>query len=445
MLWRWFVNIVQYFEKFKYLSRTVQVLLSSLASMVILSGLGFGGYLGKDALPATLVVLVVSAPVAFTVWRFRDENQSKDINLKEFQKISEWVTGAHFGEAEKEKHTQKFSGSPENGELPLSERSREYHQTAENKLALHTFSKRDGAVGLQIAAVYNLLPFYRGDYGRDFEKPAVHLLLSAWKVLQHDILQQLEQTDDLEKQKEWIGKLHERADTPLGQAITRVLLACGHDKKPLLHRHKELLRGICLSGMNFQLSGLEREILKNKLFYKQNLCGAQLQGIYGASQFSFSNSILCNVNFLGSVLIKINFSYSELIDANFSGTELPMVNFSNSVLDEVDFKGTFLEKANFLFISKNPFLANNLLDSDNLLGSIISDGVFFEYELKTRLALQEKGLIIFCKGNQKIIQYLVFKAIKYGFQTKFSSVDIPYFIDLEQTRAANPDWEIWIK
>ncbi|MDO5357074.1 MAG: hypothetical protein Q4E77_06215, partial [Conchiformibius sp.] len=37
----------------------------------------------------TSAMLLVSAPVAFVVWRFRDENQSKDINLKEFQKISE--------------------------------------------------------------------------------------------------------------------------------------------------------------------------------------------------------------------------------------------------------------------------------------------------------------------------------------------------------------------
>ncbi|MDO5357623.1 MAG: hypothetical protein Q4E77_09045, partial [Conchiformibius sp.] len=37
----------------------------------------------------TLAALLISSPVAFVVWRFRDENQSKDINLKEFQKISE--------------------------------------------------------------------------------------------------------------------------------------------------------------------------------------------------------------------------------------------------------------------------------------------------------------------------------------------------------------------
>ena len=51
------------------------------------------------------IILIVSAPVAFVIWHFRDENnrqqienQRKDINLKEFQKLSEWVSGVHLPE-----------------------------------------------------------------------------------------------------------------------------------------------------------------------------------------------------------------------------------------------------------------------------------------------------------------------------------------------------------
>lgn len=53
----------------------------------------------------TLITLIVSAPVAYVIWFFRDantqkqiENQRKDVNLKEFQKIAEWVSGAHLVE-----------------------------------------------------------------------------------------------------------------------------------------------------------------------------------------------------------------------------------------------------------------------------------------------------------------------------------------------------------
>ena len=63
------------------------------------------------------IILIVSAPVAFVIWHFRDENnrqqienQRKDINLKEFQKLSEWVSGAHLPEIKTvSKTTQKSS------------------------------------------------------------------------------------------------------------------------------------------------------------------------------------------------------------------------------------------------------------------------------------------------------------------------------------------------
>ena len=64
-----------------------------------------------------LIILIVSSPVAFVIWHFRDENnrqqienQRKDINLKEFQKLSEWVSGAHLPEIKTvSKTTQKSS------------------------------------------------------------------------------------------------------------------------------------------------------------------------------------------------------------------------------------------------------------------------------------------------------------------------------------------------
>ena len=51
----------------------------------------------------TLVTVFISSPVLFLIWRFRDQNISqqientrKDTNLKEFQKLAEWVSGAHL-------------------------------------------------------------------------------------------------------------------------------------------------------------------------------------------------------------------------------------------------------------------------------------------------------------------------------------------------------------
>ena len=55
----------------------------------------------------TLVVAVVSAPVAFVVWWFRDsnqrqliDNQRKETNLKDFQQLAQWASGLHCEHSE---------------------------------------------------------------------------------------------------------------------------------------------------------------------------------------------------------------------------------------------------------------------------------------------------------------------------------------------------------
>jgi hypothetical protein len=55
----------------------------------------------------SLFMAVILAPVAFVLWWFRDtnqlwliENNRKDTNLKDFQRLSEWATGMHLVEDE---------------------------------------------------------------------------------------------------------------------------------------------------------------------------------------------------------------------------------------------------------------------------------------------------------------------------------------------------------
>ena len=49
----------------------------------------------------------------------------------------------------------------------ITEQSKEYSKSLKNT-QFSTFSKWEGAVALQISAVYNLLPFFRGEYGESF-------------------------------------------------------------------------------------------------------------------------------------------------------------------------------------------------------------------------------------------------------------------------------------
>ncbi len=178
----------------------------------------------------TLSTLVISSPVAFVIWRFRDENQSKDINLKEFQKIAEWVSGMHFPDNHIEisitktkttKPLKRDKLSAKKLEISTEEKTTE---TTKKPANADLFSKRSGAESLQIAAIYNLLPFYRGDHGTSFEKPAVNLLKSTWAMMQLNLLQQLNELERdetktpeeiAEQQAHIYQELQNRANSPV--------------------------------------------------------------------------------------------------------------------------------------------------------------------------------------------------------------------------------------
>ena len=207
------------------------------------------------------IILIVSAPVAFVIWHFRDENnrqqienQRKDINLKEFQKLSEWVSGAHLPEIKTVSKTTQKSSSEDGVEITeqTTEQSEEYAKKPD-AADFDTFSKRDGAVALQISAIYNLLPFFRGDYGESFRRPTFNLLKSAWQAMQQDSLNQLEM-DNLsdEEQEKIFDELKKRAASPMGVALTKVLLSLNQENKKLnLRDFPEMLPNICLARMNF--------------------------------------------------------------------------------------------------------------------------------------------------------------------------------------------------
>lgn len=148
------------------------------------------------------VTVMVSGPILFLVWKFRDENtahqlenQRKDVNLKEFQKIAEWISGLHLVEdkvIEKTKYLDRSAGDnpseQESSQTPKTDKSHETeisHEFGQSGKLRHipSHSRQDGAVGLQVAAVYMLKPFYCGEHGDGFRKPALNLLTAAWLAL----------------------------------------------------------------------------------------------------------------------------------------------------------------------------------------------------------------------------------------------------------------------
>ena len=329
-------------EKWTKFTNAGKVFWAGIASVVIFIFLFiffqicFPELLEKSAGLWNFIIVVVSAPVAFAIWHFRDENnrqqienQRKDINLKEFQKLSEWVSGAHLPEIKTVDKTTQKEGLKDKGEIDgkfqlierTTEKTEEYGKKPHAE-GFDTFGKREGAVALQISAVYNLLPFFRGDYGESFRRPAFNLLKSAWQAMQQDSLKKWE-TENLsdDEQQAIIEELIWKAESPMGVALTHVLLSL--DKKNMqlnLRDFPEMLPNLCLAGMNFHLSGVDEKA--------RNWSGLNLSGV------DFRGAYLKEVHFEGSQLDGANLQHANLDKAKLQNADLSFANLQHTNLSE---------------------------------------------------------------------------------------------------------------
>lgn len=321
------------------------------------------------------IILIVSAPVAFAIWHFRDENnkqqienQRKDINLKEFQKLSEWVSGAHLPEIKTVSKTTNKCNLKNDAKIvrqstpPIeytTEETEEYSKQPKTA-DFDTFSKRDGAVALQISAIYNLLPFFRGDYGESFRLPAFNLLKSAWQAMQQDSLKKLEKKNLSDEALNRIfNELKQKANSPMGVALTQVLLSLNQENTELnLRNFPEMLPNICLAGMNFHLSGITK-IARD--LSRLNLQGANFQKS-NLKEINLQESDLIGANFRGANLRNadlhmekwkisgdsknINFQKANLRDADLQNRDLTGSNFQGTNLLDAKLQGTALSYSN---------------------------------------------------------------------------------------------------
>lgn len=317
------------------------------------------------------IILIVSAPVAFAIWHFRDENnkqqienQRKDINLKEFQKLSEWVSGAHLPEIKTVSKTTQKSSSKDGAEIieQTTEQSEEYAKKPDTA-NFDTFSKRDGAVALQISAIYNLLPFFRGDYGESFRLPAFNLLKSAWQAMQQDSLKKLEKKNLSDEALNRIfNELEQKANSPMGVALTQVLLSLNRENTELnLRNFREMLPNICLAGMNFLLSGVTETArdLSSLNLYGVDFRGAVLQEVM------FQKSNLRYAKLDNAILRDTN-----LQDANLEGAKLRLARLDRANLQDADI--SFANLINCQFEWKQ------LEKSKNMYAMKINDYAFFQ-------------------------------------------------------------------
>ncbi|WP_234404741.1 pentapeptide repeat-containing protein [Neisseria elongata] len=361
-------------EKWTKFTNAGKVFWAGIASLVIFFFLFvffqicFPELLEKSAGLWNFIILVVSAPVAFAIWHFRDENnrqqienQRKDINLKEFQKLSEWVSGAHLPEIKTIDKTTQKEGLKDKGEIEgelqlierTTEKTEEYGKKPHAE-GFDTFGKREGAVALQISAVYNLLPFFRGDYGESFRRPAFNLLKSAWQAMQQDSLKKWE-TENLsdDQQQAIIEELKLKAKSPMGVALTHVLLSLNQKNTQLnLRDFPEMLPNLCLAGMNFHLSGVDE---KARNWSGLNLRGVDFRGAYlrkvqfeesQLNRADLQNANLSGANLQNAKLLFAELQNAKLLFAELQNADLTVANLQNANLSPANLQNAYLWQAN---------------------------------------------------------------------------------------------------
>lgn len=313
------------------------------------------------------IILIVSAPVAFVIWHFRDENnrqqienQRKDINLKEFQKLSEWVSGAHFPEIKTVSKTMQKSSLKDGAEITEqpTEQSEEYAKRPDTT-DFDTFSKHDGAIALQISAIYNLLPFFRGDYGESFRLPAFNLLKSAWQAMQQESLNRLlvgeigqeneksvEDEDIILDEESVKYEVTEKAKSPIGVALTYVLSSLNQSgtKSNLSEFPIELLANLCLAGIDMFGTDLSRLELTEINLYGAKLVKVNLQNsvLYKADM---RRSYIASTNLQNAMLDSSDLTRTHLIGTDLTGAQLGGANLTQANLININLRNANLQNA----------------------------------------------------------------------------------------------------
>ncbi|CWW45751.1 pentapeptide repeat-containing protein [Haemophilus influenzae] len=374
----------------------------------------------------TLFSLIVSSPIAFVIWSFRDQNATdqinnsrKDTNLKEYHKIVEWITN------------------------------------------------KDSSDELKISAIYYLRRFYE-DKSLGFQQAALHLLLSTWEFMQKNELEKLEKVNDKAEAKSIINSLRENGNSPLGIAITKVLLS--NEGKCIL-AYPEVFSSICLAGMNFYLPGLSNDIVNN-LFNNDKIkySGIQLQGCQFRDinlkdvDLSYSNllgtewgsSEFCDESFWNNVNFKeCDFRYSYLTQIVFKKCDFSSSNFMNATLAQLDidgstsFWGLNLIHSSMIFISltkSSQFIGSIIFQSD-LANWIYESQDEFDYEQKeyTLEEVKEFGVFVLCNGNKQYRSCQLILSGKTIFPPNFTYSLENISVSYDEIKKVNDGWNFEIK
>lgn len=158
---------------------------------------------------------------------------------------------------------------------------------------------------------------------------SINLLKSAWQAMQQESLKKLEKKNLSDEALNRIfNELEQKANSPMGVALTQVLLSLNRENTELnLRNFREMLPNICLAGMNFLLSGVTETArdLSSLNLYGVDFRGAVLQEVM------FQKSNLRYAKLDNAILRDTN-----LQDANLEGAKLRLARLDRANLQDAD-------------------------------------------------------------------------------------------------------------
>ena len=138
------------------------------------------------------------------------------------------------------------------------------------------------------------------------------------------------------KQLEIFRELRRKAESPMGVALTHVLLSLNQKNTQLnLRDFPEMLPNLCLAGMNFHLSGVDE---KARNWSGLNLSGVDFRVAY-LEEVQFEKSQLGGTNLQNANLSRAKLQNADLWRANLQHTNLSGAELQNADLRICDLFG----------------------------------------------------------------------------------------------------------
>ena len=244
--------------------------------------------------------LIITAPIFFAIWAFRDAsrlheiaNQRKDTNLKEFQQLQEWATG-----------------------------------------------NTNNNIALQISALHLLRAYLKGEYGQSFRRGAFEIFASELNTQHTKILQQVAKNNKLTIEQAIDGnqlckQLNRIVEEDWFNLLinhnfpTATISLVGVNLQDAYLRHKDFGKFLNLSNANLQRADLHKAQLQ-----KVDLRWAKLQG-----------ANLRKAELKGADLREAELQWADLGYAQLQGASLSWASLQGAYLGGAGLQGAGLRWA----------------------------------------------------------------------------------------------------